>query len=216
VCECGEPIPASRRLHCSKKCGDRACERRTRTGHRWQNDHAYRENNKAKNKEKYHREMYGPGGAAGVTHAKDRFAKARALGYRSGLEVKIARELEEAGVKAGYETVTIRYVIPERASRYTVDFVLPNGILAETKGRFLTEDRKKHRLLREQYPELDVRLVFSNPDALIGKRSKTTYAKWCDMIGIPYAAKSIPQEWLDEPPNKASLAIIKRLTKEKA
>ena len=30
---------------------------------------------------------------------------------------------------------------------YTIDFTLPNGILVETKGRWVAEDRKKHLLM---------------------------------------------------------------------
>ena len=89
------------------------------------------------------------------------FAKVKALGvrarglvngYRSGLEEKIAAELKAAGIDVGYETVTLRYTKPEKVHKYTPDWVLPNGIIVESKGRFVTEDRTKHRLIREQYP----------------------------------------------------------------
>lgn len=139
-------------------------------------------------------------------------ARGRAAGYRSGLEEKIAAELKAAHVKAQYEAVTIFYTVPERGARYKPDWVLPNGIVIESKGRFVTADRTKHRLIKEQYPDLDIRFVFSNPNSRIGKKSPTTYALWCERLGIPYAAKSIPDEWLKEPKCAKRLAALKACT----
>lgn len=87
--------------------------------------------------------------------------------------------------------------------------MLPNGIIIETKGQFETADRKKHKLIREQFPDLDIRFVFSNPHAKIGKKSKTTYAMWCDRLGIPWASKRIPEEWLSEKPKAGRTAANK-------
>lgn len=139
-------------------------------------------------------------------------ARGRAEGYRSGLEDKIAAELKAAGVEVAYEAITLRYTVPEKGARYKPDWVLPNGIIVESKGRFVTADRTKHRLIREQYPDLDLRFVFSNPNTKIGKKSKTTYGMWCERMGIPYAKASIPREWLDEPPCPRRLAALKKLT----
>ncbi len=123
-----------------------------------------------------------------------------AEGYRSGLEDKIAAQLRAGGIDPQYETLTIKYVKPERIAKYTPDFPLPNGIIIETKGRFVTADRQKHLLIKEQRPDLDIRFVFSNPKTRISKTSKTTYAMWCEKHGFKYAAKLIPDEWLKEPP----------------
>lgn len=124
-------------------------------------------------------------------------------GYRSGLEMANAEWLEEQGVSFEYEAYPLFYTVPARKARYTVDFVLlDNGIMVETKGRFTTDDRKKHKLIKAEYPDLDLRIVFANPNAKIGKKSKTTYAMWCERESIMYAAKLIPLEWIKEPPNK--------------
>ena len=56
----------------------------------------------------------------------------------------------------------------------------------------------KFKQLKEQHPEVDLRLVFSNPKTKIGKKSKTTYGMWCERIGYPYAKETIPVEWLKE------------------
>lgn len=126
--------------------------------------------------------------------------RARAIknGYRSGLEEKIAKQLEEAGVPFDYEKLKVSYELAE-TRKYTVDFQLPNGIIVETKGLFKTEDRKKHLLIQKQHPELDIRFVFSNRRAKLYKGSKTTYSDWCDKYGFKWADKTIPTEWIQEP-----------------
>ncbi len=119
-------------------------------------------------------------------------------GFRSGLEDVVADQIRSMGVEVAYESFKIRYSIPAREAKYTPDFRLPNGIIIETKGRFMSDDRKKHLLVKAQHPELDIRFVFSNPNTRISKGSPTTYAKWCDTNGYKYAAKRIPKEWFDE------------------
>lgn len=100
-----------------------------------------------------------------------------------------------------FEELVIPYVKPEKPAKYTPDFVLENGIIIESKGRFLTEDRQKHLLVQKQHPEYDIRFVFSNSKTKISKRSKTTYADWCEKHGFLYADKEIPNAWLKEKGN---------------
>ena len=118
--------------------------------------------------------------------------------YRSGLEDKVAEQLRDAEVDAKYEEYQIPYSIPATNHTYTPDFVLPNGIIVETKGVFEVEDRKKHLLVKSQYPNLDIRFVFSSSKTPIYKGSKTTYAAWCNKYGFKYADKWIPDKWLRE------------------
>ena len=120
---------------------------------------------------------------------------AHRLGYRSGLEVKVATKLQESGVEFGYETTKIKYRVDEVRS-YTPDFTFPSGLIVETKGRFVSADRKKHLLIKKQYPKLDIRFVFSNSKAKINKGSKSSYGDWCDQHGFIYADKEIPEGWL--------------------
>mgnify|MGYP003813755705 CR=1 FL=1 len=137
---------------------------------------------------------------AKATRTSKRTAKEAGLvgGWRSGLEEKIAKELSDQGVPFEFESFVIEYDKPARKARYTPDFKLPNGIIVETKGRFVTADRQKHLLVKAQHPELDIRFVFSNPNARISKQSRTTYAMWCEKHGFKYAKGSIPKEWLNE------------------
>jgi hypothetical protein len=125
-------------------------------------------------------------------------ATPQAMGFRSGLEEKVSQQLEALGINVEYETKKIKYVIPESVHTYTPDFELPNGIIIETKGRFLNDDRKKHLYIKSQKPEYDIRFVFSNSLAKLNKGSKTTYADWCNKHGFLFADKLIPEEWIKE------------------
>lgn len=119
-------------------------------------------------------------------------------GYRSGLEDKIAEQLKSLSVPVRYEELKISYSVPESLHTYTPDFELPNGIIIESKGRFVATDRKKHLLIKQQQPTLDIRFVFSNSKAKINKGSKTSYADWCDKFGYQYSDKLIPEGWINE------------------
>ena len=119
-------------------------------------------------------------------------------GYRSGFEHKVADQLNEQKIKFEYETTVIDYIKPQTNHTYTIDFTLPNGILIETKGRWVLEDRKKHLLIKKQHPELDIRIVFMSGKTKIRKGSKTTYGDWCDKNGIVWAEKQIPEDWFSE------------------
>lgn len=135
--------------------------------------------------------------------------RARAKGYRSGLEDNVALQLSNLGITNCYEVTKVVYLQPEKRRTYTPDFLLPNGIIIETKGIFSLEDRQKHLWIKEQCPDLDIRFVFSNSNAKIRKGSKTTYAMWCEKNDFIYADKLIPEQWI-------KLRRRKRWTKKKA
>lgn len=122
----------------------------------------------------------------------------RKHGWRSGLEKAVAASLTGEGIDFGYEVAPIPFLEPAKSRRYTPDFWLPSGIIIETKGRFVTSDRQKMKLIREQYPDLDIRFVFSNANARISKRSRTTYGAWAHTHGFPFAHRMVPKEWLKE------------------
>lgn len=131
-------------------------------------------------------------------------ARAIAQGYRSGLEERIGIDLANLGVKAEYEQTKIAYTKPESSHTYTPDFVLPNGIIIESKGRFMTADRQKHLLIQKQHPDLDIRFVFSRSATKISPASKTSYADWCSKYGFKYADKTVPEAWVKEKGSKKS------------
>jgi hypothetical protein len=117
--------------------------------------------------------------------------------YRSKYEEDVCGKLDEANISFDYETINIHYQITEQR-RYTPDVILPNGIIIELKGRFSAKDRKKMLLVIQQYPDLDIRMVFMRSKNKLYKHSNTTYAQWCDNHNIKWADKYIPKEWIQE------------------
>lgn len=130
------------------------------------------------------------------------------VSYRSGLEDSVAEQLKKMGVRAQYEPYPFLYKPQREFRRYTPDFLLPNGIVVETKGLFASADRTKHRDLKAMYPDLDVRFVFSNPNQRLSKASRTTYGAWCDHYGFQYATRLVPLVWVQEPQQEARFKAI--------
>jgi hypothetical protein len=158
---------------------------------------------------------------------------ARKHGFRSGFEMEFAKELDDLGVDYEYETpaCTFKYFrnitnggIVDKSGcpmeydkdwrivqwcDYTCDFMLIKAdgrpLYIETKGRFLPKDRTKHRLLKKQYPDVDIRLLFSENGKV---SSKSRYLDWAAKYDIPAGlivkptkrreGKYIPREWLTE------------------
>ena len=125
------------------------------------------------------------------------FIAARKYGYRSGLELKTAKYLDDLSIKYKYEKVKIEWEDLTYRT-YTPDFVLYNGIIIETKGMFTAADRKKHLAIKKQHPELDIRFVFENSNRRLRKGAKTRYYQWCNKYDFDYYDRIIPEEWLKE------------------
>ena len=118
-------------------------------------------------------------------------------GYRSGLEHKLSLYLDELKYKYLYEEIKIEWEDLSYRT-YTPDFVLNNGIIIETKGRFMASDRRKHLAIKKQHPKLDIRFVFTNSKAKLSKGAKSNYAQWCIKYGFRYYDRIIPEDWLKE------------------
>lgn len=135
--------------------------------------------------------------------------------YRSKLEERVAEQLEQGGVAYAHEAKWVRYVVPEREAKYLPDFSDPDGcpIIIEAKGRFgggnprfrqsnssdSAKERQKLILLKEQHPELDIRLVFERASSPIYPKSPTSQGKWATDHGFKWSDKGIvPQAWIDE------------------
>ena len=129
--------------------------------------------------------------------------------YRSGLEKNIADQLEAAGVPIAYETTKLRYNVPSKDHTYTPDFTA-GRIIIEAKGAFgygpnrfsggdPVKERQKLVLIKQQHPELDLRIVFQRASTKIRKGSPTSLGMWATANNIPWADKGvIPEEWLEE------------------
>ena len=114
--------------------------------------------------------------------------------FRSRLEEQVSDLLCELGIDYEYEPTKVSYQIQHF---YTPDFLLPNHVYLETKGYWDAADRRKMKAVKKQNPDLDIRMVFQNPYNKISKKSKTTYAQWCERHGIPWTSwVNIPMEWL--------------------
>ena len=124
----------------------------------------------------------------------DKLKNRKEIKFRSKLEERVATLLMTLGVSYEYESTKVPYTIQ---NNYTPDFVLPNYVHLEAKGYWAAEDSRKILAVKKDNPELDLRMVFQSPYNKISKRSKTTYAQWCDRHGIPWTAfHEIPIEWL--------------------
>lgn len=153
-------------------------------------------------------------------------AQARGYGkqvgkFRSKFEARVAKQLKESGCPWEYESQTIYYVEPSKVRRYIPDILLLNsGILIEVKGLLTIEDRKKMILVKQQWPDLDIRFAFMRSKNTISKKSKTTYAMWADKNGFPYCDIQIPATWLSWANTKEERKLIattlKKMSKELA
>ena len=114
--------------------------------------------------------------------------------FRSKLEEQVADLLDQLKVPYEYESCQVAYTIMHH---YNPDFILPNGIYLESKGYWDAKDRRKILAVVKDNPDIDLRMVFQAPFNKISKKSKTTYAQWCERHGIKWAAvHSIPIDWL--------------------
>lgn len=120
---------------------------------------------------------------------------------RSKLEMKFEEILKSSTQDYDYEVTKISYIVPESKHVYTVDWTVKRKLLIETKG-YLSDhqERNKYVLLKQQYPELDLRFVFDNPNKLCGG-TKYTHAKWADKHGFTWCSIrdiDVIQKWVEE------------------
>ena len=134
--------------------------------------------------------------------------------YRSGLEKEVAAYLRKTQKKVRYEVLKVEWE-DLRYRTYTPDFVLDNGIIIETKGIFDSDDRRKHREIQRQHPELDIRFVFSNAKAKLYKGAKSRYFNWCEQHKFQWANRVIPEDWLKEKGKEITVKKIELKTKRK-
>ena len=114
--------------------------------------------------------------------------------FKSKLEERIATLFVTRGVQYEYESEKISYTIQHH---YCPDFVLPNHVYLEAKGYWAPADRRKILAVKKDNPDMDLRMVFQAPYNKINKKSKTTYAMWCEKHDIPWTAyHDIPIDWL--------------------
>lgn len=110
---------------------------------------------------------------------------AYAAGYRSVFELRVNTWMKEEGLNIPYEPEKIAYIVPASNHKYTPDWKV-GDVIYEGKGWFSSGDRAKMLHIIESNPGITVRMIFQNAQAKINKRSKTSYADWCDKQGIEW------------------------------
>ena len=120
---------------------------------------------------------------------------------RSKLEGKFEAILKDYKIEYGYEITKIPYTVPESQHTYLVDFTILSGVLIECKGWLQDHaERRKYVLLKEQYPDLDLRFVFADPNKKCGGM-KTTHAEWADRHGFRWCSINDKEQilhWIKE------------------
>ena len=128
-----------------------------------------------------------------------RFAGGQTLTFRSSLEADVAKALHALGTPFDYESEVLTYT---KTHRYTPDFVLRSSsgdpIFIEVKGFFSPQDRSKTIEVLRQNPGLDLRFVFERASTRLNRRSKTTYAAWCERHNLLWAEREVAEEWQNE------------------
>jgi len=124
----------------------------------------------------------------------------RGISFASKSEVVFAKWMDRNGIPWMYESEKFPYVLPTR--RYTPDFKIARQdgsyFFVEYKGWLKPEDRSKIKAFIKQHPGIDFRMVFANSKNKLYSGSETTYGMWCDKLGIQYADKTMPEEWMME------------------
>ena len=123
--------------------------------------------------------------------------------YRNKFEERTGAMLTNLGVNFGYETERLPYTIE---AYYLPDFILltkgGRKIYVETKGggrSFDYHTRRKMIAVKQQHPELDIRILFYSDGKIGPKRKDGTFmlqSDWAKKHGFIYAIKDIPKEWL--------------------
>lgn len=129
---------------------------------------------------------------------------------RNDLEQGVEDQLRAAGLDPAYEAEAIPYTVPSRETTYLRDFRVPGtDIIIEAKGNFgglkgqgdmkrnSAANRQKLILVREQHPELDIRIVFDRATTKIYPGSPTTNGKWATDHGFAWSDKGVvPPAWI--------------------
>ena len=112
---------------------------------------------------------------------------------KSGFERTIAASLTNRKITFQYEPHKFNYVL-ERT--YCPDFLLPNGVYIEAKGKLDQETRSKMLAFKKMNPDVDVRFVFMRGENKLSKGSKMSYMEWAAKNGFPAADGEVPDSWL--------------------
>lgn len=125
-------------------------------------------------------------------------------GYRSKFEAQIAKQLDDAGVKYGYEVSRIDYGFRRV---YIPDFTLywPDGseFYIEAKGWVDRPAHEKMRDVRLFNDRIDVRFVFQNGKTRVANL-KSNVCQWARRLKYRWAVGEVPALWIADGMNAPS------------
>jgi hypothetical protein len=97
-------------------------------------------------------------------------------------EVNYAKMLDRFKIPWMYESEVLPWVPPKK--KYTPDFMLPkkdgSKLFIEFKGYLRPRDKTKMRMIKKQYPDMDIRIVFMNSKRAQYSGAKTNYGDWAN------------------------------------
>lgn len=101
------------------------------------------------------------------------------------------------GYDIEYEPEALEYAV---VKNYFPDFKLSfrNGacIYIEYKGYLRRDDERKLLAVKQQHPDIDLRIVFQRDNRLTGRRMR--YSDWAIKHGFRYAIGEVPSHWFEE------------------
>ena len=122
---------------------------------------------------------------------------------RSGFEWSTYHTLlahRPRGAEIEFETEKLTYVLTKE---YLPDFIIifkdGRKMYIECKGYFPFDQREKMVSVKENNPDLDIRMVFDNDRiGKLGRGNKMKPSEWAAKYGFPVAIGEIPKEWFTE------------------
>lgn len=110
---------------------------------------------------------------------------------RNKFERRISDELKSLKLKVSYETEKLPYILRRN---YIPDFIVKTKagkkIYIEAKGYLRPEHKSKLVAVKQQHPDIDLRIVFYS----MSKKN----SNWAIKHKIPYAIGTVPKDWFDE------------------
>ncbi len=112
--------------------------------------------------------------------------------HRSKLEDQVEKALATQGFSPSYEVDKFNYVLHKK---YTPDFKV-GDVYIEVKGWWPPAERSKFLAVVMNNPGLPIFVALQRPQMTLSKKSKTTYAQWCQKYGIAWSPIPIPQDFM--------------------
>lgn len=117
--------------------------------------------------------------------------------FASNFEVDLAKWFDSNSIRWEYEPCRIAWRPAVRYYKPDFKIILPTGeeFLLEAKGFFDGSARSKMIQVKEQHPDLDIRMVFMKDNVLSRKsKNSTTYKEWAEKYGFPCFDVVLPKK----------------------